>query len=84
MTAWELQLAANAHGKSSATMAWMTAALSRSKKMKPLAEMLEPYDSFKLDEDREQEIKGINAFQYMMARAKSQQQAQDEPEKGKT
>lgn len=71
MTAWELQLAANAHGKSSVALAWMTAALSRSKKMKPLSEMIAPYESFKLDEDYEQQVKGMNAFQYMMARAKT-------------
>ena len=48
MTAWELQLCANAAQRAAISSSWMTAAFYRTKKLEPLDEMLAPYDSFKL------------------------------------
>ena len=55
MTPWELQLCANAAGKSMSVTAWLTAALHRSKKMPELGELTRRYDP-KLDGDVEQDI----------------------------
>jgi len=61
MTPWELQLCANAHGKSMSTLAWMTAGMHRSKKMPSLAELTKPYEP-RIDGDVEQDLAEMSLF----------------------
>jgi len=69
MTAYELQLMANARGRSSTTLAWMTAAFHRSKKLDGLEKILQPYDDFKLGgiAAKRQEFDGIFQMMSMMS-----------------
>lgn len=74
MTAWELQLAANARGKATTAQAWVTAALYRSKKLDPLEDMLDPYDSFKLGGEAAQRASFDGIFQMMAAASAAQKE----------
>lgn len=73
MSAYELGLAANAHGKSVMTASWLTAALSRPKTLKPLEDFTEPYDSFRLGGAAAQRANMDGIFQMMSSMAKAQQ-----------
>jgi len=72
MTAWELQLAANAHGKATATLAWLTAGYQRSKKLKPLKDITSSYD-LKVSKGKKAETRNTNLYQAMMAMVRKQE-----------
>ena len=76
MTAWELQLCANGKGKATATLAWLSAGFARTKKLKPLASVVEQYDP-KIAPEVKEEARVSSLYAGMMAMV---QKSQDEVE----
>lgn len=68
MTSWELQLCANAHGKATATLAWMTAGFQRTQKLKPLDQITKVYDPV-IEEEIIEQTRQNNLFEFMKALA---------------